>query len=289
MATNGNTPKITIQGDVRVKLALWLAANAEKFATLPPDVIAEHFLREKGTAITKYHVENVAEQAGVTIGKRAKRSGNGKQPKTLNNRVRCLATHVKHLYEQLSVAVPESLAALAKGAKLSDEQSKLFIETGPSKVTYKTVACGHTMEGVKFSVTPDLRERRVDEYGTHLVDLIHQGDNVEVKTTFAEKSLTVLQTVYQMSYGAINSTTIGIGRLPGNKATSRSGVLLLHPLDGSSTTDDVTFFNAAVSAAGEVNFGTVTADRVFECTFRMMIDESKSDGQLIGTIGCATA
>ena len=63
------------------------------------------------------------------------------------------------------------------------------IETGPSKVTYKTVACGHTMEGVKFSVTPDLHERRVDEYGTHLVDLIHQGDNVEVKTTFAEKSL----------------------------------------------------------------------------------------------------
>jgi UDP-N-acetylglucosamine enolpyruvyl transferase len=158
------------------------------------------------------------------------------------------------------------------------------IQTGPSKVTYKGEACGHTVGGVRFSVTPDLRERRVDEYGTYLVDMIHQGDRVEVRTTFAEKSMQVIQTVYAFGY-SVDANTWGIGVTPGQKASDKSGLLLLHPLNGEGTTDDVKFFEAIVSTTGEVNFGTVTDDRVFEATFMPMIDESKNSGQLIGTIG----
>jgi hypothetical protein len=165
-----------------------------------------------------------------------------------------------------------------------------LIETGASKTTYKSVACGHTMEGSKLSITPDLRERFVDEYGKNVVELISQGNKVELKTTFMQKSLAVLQTVYQMSYGAISSTLIGIGRLPGYKSSDRAGLLTLHPIAaGVNTTSDVNFWKAAVSASGEVNFGVVTADRTFECTFTMLVDESRDDGQIFGTIGAVVA
>ncbi len=159
------------------------------------------------------------------------------------------------------------------------------IETGPSSTTYKGVLCGHTMEGVSFSITPDLRERKVDEYGTYVVDMILQGDKVEVSTKFMEKTLTVLQTVYQMSYGALSSILIGIGRLPGKKSSDRAGLLTLHPLDGNGTEDDVTLWKAAVTPGGEVNFGTVTQDRVFECKFMPLVDESREDGSILGQIG----
>lgn len=158
------------------------------------------------------------------------------------------------------------------------------IEAGPCKITYKGNNVGHTMEGVKFNIKPDLRERKVDEYGTTAMDLIHQGDVVDVSTILAEKTLTVLQTVYQWGY-SIDATTWGIGKIPGTKGTAGAGTLLLHPLDGVSTTDDVTFWNAVVKDSGEVNFGVITADRVFSCTFACLFSEAKGS---IGRIGVAT-
>src|SRR5262249_35413627 len=146
-------------------------------------------------------------------------------------------------------------------------------------------ACGHTIEGVKFTIAPDLRERRVDEYGTHVVELIAQGDSVDVKATFVEKTLLVIQTVYQMSYGAISSTVVGIGKRPGGVSRDHAGMLVLHPLDGIGTDDDVTFYNAAVAGSGEVDFGMIGGDRTFECRFRCLIDVTRTNGNLIGCIG----
>ena len=159
-----------------------------------------------------------------------------------------------------------------------------LIETGPCGLTFRGVALGHTLEGMKVSISSDLRERLVDEYGKNVVELIGQADRVEIKATLMQKSLAVLQTVYQMSYGAISSSLVGIGRLPGKKATERSGQLVIHRI-GSHSSQDVVFFNVAVAGSGEVNFGTVTADRTFEVTWRCLVDESQSNGQLLGQIG----
>ncbi len=160
------------------------------------------------------------------------------------------------------------------------------IETGPCSVSYKGSLCGHTLEGVKFEVPPDLRERKVDEYGTIIVELIAQGDRATMKATFVEKTLRVIRTVYM--YGSeVSDTVQGVGRRPSVRAADLAGELVLHPIDELSSDNDVMFWKAAVSAAGEVNFGTATADRVFECTFTMLVDESRSDGQMLGQIGVA--
>lgn len=161
------------------------------------------------------------------------------------------------------------------------------IETGPCKVTYKGEACGHTIDGVKLSIKPMLRERKVDEYGDYVVEMIHTGDNVEIKTTFPEKSMQTIQTVYQWGYLA-DDNVWGIGKRPGEKGSDKAGPLLIHPLDaGASTADDVQFWKCVVSDSGEVQYGMVTADRVFECTFKPMVDPTKDDGQILGIIGVA--
>lgn len=164
------------------------------------------------------------------------------------------------------------------------------IKTGPCKVSVGGTAIGHTMEGVSFNITPDLRERFVDEWGTNVVDLIHQGDNCEVTTTMAEFSLAVLGVVYVWGY-QIDTSTWGVGRVPGSYSGGTlngsvvAKVLLLHPLGEANTNGDVTFHRAVVSDTGQVQFGVITEDRIFECTWRCLVDPTKVDGRLIGEIG----
>ena len=160
------------------------------------------------------------------------------------------------------------------------------IESGPCKLTYKSATLGHTMGGVKFNAPPAVRRRQVDEYGTNVVEILHQGDELKVSCTLAEKSMAVLQTVYAFGY-SVNSKTWGIGRTPGTKGSAVGGPLVVHPLDGVSAEDDLNLFVAVVAEVSEVQFGDYSQDRVFACTFEAIVDETKTNGKLLGTIGAA--
>lgn len=157
------------------------------------------------------------------------------------------------------------------------------IQTGPSKLTINGNIVGHTMGGCKFNVQPDLRKRQVDEYGSHSADLLYQGEGITVSTTLAERTMTVLQLVYQWGY-SINAVTQGLGKTPGATGQSKGARLVLHPLDIVGTQQDVTFYNAAVSSSGEVQFGVITADRVFNVVWSCLVDESIGS-HLLGKIG----
>lgn len=162
------------------------------------------------------------------------------------------------------------------------------IETGPCKLTFKNLTLGHTQGGIRFNITPQIRDRNVDEYGSYRADVIHTGDDVTISTTLAEKTLAVLQTVYAMSYGALSSTLVGIGQLPGGKGSNSAGPLLIHPLSaGENTDDDVLFYKCVVTETGEVQFGTFDDDRSFDATWVALIDETREAGQLLGQIGVA--
>lgn len=161
------------------------------------------------------------------------------------------------------------------------------IQTGPCQVTFGGNSIGHTMEGVRFNDTPDLRERMVDEYGTMVVDLIYQGESLEVSTTMAEKTMVVLQTVFVWGYSR-DTVTHGWGKIPGQKGSTNADVLRLHPLDVADNQEDVYLWKATVSEVDEVQFGVITADRVFGVTWTALIDESKSSGYLLGQIGAPT-
>jgi hypothetical protein len=158
------------------------------------------------------------------------------------------------------------------------------IETGVCSVTYKSVQCGHTEGGVTVTIKHLTRVRKVDEYGESPVGRIHIGDDVKVKTKFVEKTMQVIQTVYQLG-GAISSSMWGIGQVPGtNLATALAGTLLLHPLYGDGVKDDITIYKAAVIDQGDVMLGTVNQDTAFDCTWEGLIDESQTT-YLIGKYG----
>ncbi len=158
------------------------------------------------------------------------------------------------------------------------------IQTGPCHVTYSAVDVGHTMEGVRVNNTQDLRERKVDEYGMNLADLIDQGTDLTSTMTLAEKTMVVLQLVFQWGY-QITAVMQGFGKIPGTTGQTIGDELILHPLEVGDVTEDVTFFKAVISETDEIEFGTITQDRVFGVTFRCLIDESKADGQLLGRMG----
>ena len=163
------------------------------------------------------------------------------------------------------------------------------IETGACKLTFKGLACGHTLGGAKINIAADLRGRRTEGHGQDGPEMISQGNTVGVKGRRLEKSMTVLQIAHSMSYEIVNATTLGFGRRPGFSARERAGVLLLHPLEAEDTENDVAFYNTTIIAVAEANFGTVKEDRAFDVTFRCMLDESQSNGRLIGTFGVDNA
>jgi hypothetical protein len=158
------------------------------------------------------------------------------------------------------------------------------IQTGPCKMSLDAAAVGHTQDGVKFNVKPDIRKRMVDEYGTHTADLIYQGEEITISTVLAEKTMAVLNIVFMWGY-AVSATVRGWGKIPGTKGSDLAQEMILHPLDIVGTTEDVTFYKVVVSESAEVNFGVITAERVFGVTFTCLIDESQNNGQLLGKIG----
>lgn len=163
------------------------------------------------------------------------------------------------------------------------------IETGPCKITFLGEALGHTMEGVKLSAKPMLRDRKVDENGDHVIEIVSTGHGLEAKVVFGEKTVTVLRRVIAMST-AVSSTSRGIGRRPGTKATSVAGPLVIHPLsnDDGDETDDVVLHLCVAVDVDEVQAGQVLADRLFGCTFRSMVDETKPNGEILGRLGVIT-
>ena len=76
----------------------------------------------------------------------------------------------------------------------------LAIETGPCALLVGGLAVGHTQDGIKFNVQPDIRVRTVDEHGSAKADVIYQGETIEISATLAEKTAANLRRVYAWGY-----------------------------------------------------------------------------------------
>ena len=158
------------------------------------------------------------------------------------------------------------------------------IESTPCSVTYGGLLMGHTVGGVTVSIRPIMRERKVDEFGETVVDLVQTGDAVEIKMRLAERSMKTISSVY--AYGSEYSSTIwSIGRRPTLRAREVAKEMILHPLRTSGTAKDLVFYKVAPKENGEFNVGKIGDDQVFEVTFICLPDETKDDGNLIGRIG----
>lgn len=163
------------------------------------------------------------------------------------------------------------------------------IQLGPCSVTYKGSDLGHTIGGVTVTYTPDFYESKVDKFGSSVVEKFLVGERLMAETQLAEFTLANLQ-------AAINQSTlqgddsVSVGSTAGKKASANAGLLVLHPLAaGSGVRDyDVSIYKAVVTSELKIEHKT-DGEKVLPVTFDGLIDENRSDGNMLGFIGDSIA
>lgn len=163
------------------------------------------------------------------------------------------------------------------------------IQLGPCSVTYKGRDMGHTIGGVTVTYTPDFYDSKVDKYGSSVVESFLVGEELMAEFNLAEFTLANLQ-------DAINQATlqgddsVSVGSTAGKKASANAGLLVLHPLAaGSGVRDyDVSIYKGIVTSELKIEHKN-DGEKVLPVTVRGIVDENRSDGNMLGFIGDSIA
>lgn len=160
------------------------------------------------------------------------------------------------------------------------------IQLGICDVTYKGVNLGHTIGGVTVTYSPDFHETSVDYYGSSVVEKFLVGERLKAKVSLAEYTIANLQ-------NAINQGTlqgddaVSVGSKAGKRASANAGLLVLHPINSPANDTrqyDVSIYKAVVTnelAIEHKNDG----EKVLPVEFEGLIDEGRTDGNMLGFIG----
>lgn len=158
------------------------------------------------------------------------------------------------------------------------------ITSGPAQVTLATIEVGHTAGGVAFTITPQNRPRNVDQFGSGEVDMIHTGDECRMTVPWAEWTADVLAEIYDPGNDqTAGSATpyIGLGRSAGYIYTVQAAQIVPRLTADANKLVDLN----RVTPIGEISFNhQAEDDRIFETEFACLVDESATDGELIGRI-----
>ncbi len=160
------------------------------------------------------------------------------------------------------------------------------IALGVCKVTFDSIDLGHTKGGVEVVYEPVWHDVKVDQYGDTIVRKRLMGEKFTAKVPLAE--YTVANLKVGMPAGTIVGTTnkrLDMGSSAGKSSSTLAAALLLHPVDSGTAKDfDINVPKAMVDSQitlSHVNDG----ERIIECTFEAIIDESKADGARLFSIG----
>jgi hypothetical protein len=154
------------------------------------------------------------------------------------------------------------------------------ITAGPCELTLDATSVGHTEGGVEVNYEPELRERVVDELGSTPVEVVLAGERLSVTCRIAQWALAQIR--HAIPAGVTGSDYIGIGRQAGYELAANQGKeLIIHPLEVTGTSQDVTLWKAVASSPIAVGYNS-EGDRLFEVTFTAVAVEAKPDGQRLG-------
>lgn len=155
------------------------------------------------------------------------------------------------------------------------------IKTGPWKIVVGSTTVGHTERGsLNFSAETQLRRREVDRYGASPADEVYEGEIVTATFRVAEEVQENLALALPFAYDG--ASYLLLGKRPGDVLSAHAQEVTLHPLTvlDSDTTWDIVMHKAGQVAAVAIPLGTA-GDRIFEVTFEALIDESKSNENLL--------
>lgn len=159
------------------------------------------------------------------------------------------------------------------------------LTSGPAQFLLDDNEIGHTAGGISANISPINRMRTVDHFGESAVGVVHQGDEVRLTVPFAEWAAATLAEVYNpgnvSNVSASSSGYIGVGRSSGYIYTTADAKIV--PRLSADTAKKLQFWRATPIGELELQHNA-DDDRVFSTEFACLVDESKTDGELIGRI-----
>lgn len=163
------------------------------------------------------------------------------------------------------------------------------IQLGPCTVTFKGRDMGHTIGGVTVSYKPNFHKTSVDKYGTGVVEQFLVGEEMSATFNLAEFTLANWQDVINQST-LQGDDSVSVGSTAGKKASANAGLLVLHPIAAGATVRDydVSIYKAVVTSELKIEHKN-DGEKVLPVTAEGLVDENRSDGNMLGFIGDSIA
>lgn len=164
------------------------------------------------------------------------------------------------------------------------------VNMGVCSVTYNGVDLGHTEGDVVVTYAPDFFDRKVNKYGSTIVEKVLRGEALRAKVPLAEFTIANLEVAIPAGTDDGSESRVDIGKGAGVEMSQYAYQLVLHPEvnDASDRSEDVVIRKAL--STGELEIGhNNDGDKILEVTFEGLLDETQSDGEYLGFIGDSTA
>lgn len=146
---------------------------------------------------------------------------------------------------------------------------------------------GLTMGGVEATYSPEYHESKVDQY-SGMIEKYLIGEKWSAKVPLAEFTLANINKAIGES--TLSGGKVTLGSKAGKRASAHAAQLVLHPIANSAgdRSEDVVIWKAV--STGELVIGMKNdGEKILECTFEGLVDESRTDGSLLGLIGDSAA
>lgn len=159
------------------------------------------------------------------------------------------------------------------------------VALGVCTVTFDSVNLGHTKGGVEFTYEPTWHDVTVDYYGESVVRKRLMGEKAMAKVPLAE--YTIANAKIAIPAGTVagaGDERVEVGSSAGKSSDDLAAELVLVPVDATGNEHTITIHKAMVANAITISHVN-DAERVLECEFHALIDESNSDGNYLFSIG----
>lgn len=167
------------------------------------------------------------------------------------------------------------------------------IENGPVLVTFGTTDLGFTREGVEATIEGEWNPVQVDEYGEGWIDAMRNVEGITVTMRLAEHDIDKLKLLIPGSTKSTSGADVKLawGKSAGYRASDDALALRLHPIffvtGASDKSRDLVLHKAIIDSPPTFTYETAEV-RVYEVTFRGLIDPARVQGDQLFSIGVET-
>lgn len=161
------------------------------------------------------------------------------------------------------------------------------VKLGVCRLYANGVEMGLTIGGAEGIYTPEFHKTKVDQYtGTSEQWLI--GESWGAKVRLAESTVANLKRA--ITHATEDGSNLTIGSYAGKRSSSKAFTLVLHPIanEASDRSEDWIVYKAVSTSELNVPFKN-DGEKVLEIMFEGLVDETKSDGNMLGMIGDSAA